>query len=325
MSDFTSDFWSWYVIVITAVSIFACGWLLWRTGKVKVAAGTAKAPPAGGAGGKAVEITGHVWDGDLAEYNNPLPKWWVWLFWITIVFAVGYLALYPGFGTAPGVLGWSSTDAWTKETTAADAKVKPLYDKYLAMDLRQVAADPQARAMGERLFLNNCAQCHGSDAGGARGFPNLRDQDWLHGGAPETVKESITNGRMGVMPALGASLGDDGVKNVVAYVRSLSGLAHDGTKAELGRSSFAVCAACHGPEGKGNPAIGAPNLTDQVWLYGSSETTIAEGINKGRNVNVTEGTTTMPSFKKTLGEARIHLLAAYVWGLSNNPQAAASK
>ena len=325
MSDFTSGFWNWYVMVITAVSIVGCGWLLWRTGKAKVAAGGAKAPAAAGAGGKAVEITGHVWDGDLAENNNPLPKWWVWLFWITIVFAIGYLALYPGFGNVPGVLGWSSTDAWAKETAAADAKVKPLYDKYLAMDLKQVAADPQARAMGERLFLNNCAQCHGSDAGGARGFPNLRDGDWLYGGAPETIETSITGGRMGVMPALGATLGDDNVKNVVAYVRSLSGLPHDGTKAELGKASFAVCAACHGADGKGNPALGAPNLTDAIWLYGSSEATIAEGINKGRNVNVTEGSTTMPSFKKTLGEARIHLLAAYVWGLSNKAPAAAVK
>ncbi len=151
----------------------------------------------------------------------------MWLFWITIVFSVVYLVFYPGLGRVPGVLGWTSADAAAKESAAVDAKTKPLYDKYLAMDLKQVAADPQARAMGERLFLNNCAQCHGSDAGGSRGFPSLRDSDWLWGGAPETIRESIANGRMGVMPALGPALGEDGTKNVIAYVRSLSGLAHD--------------------------------------------------------------------------------------------------
>ena len=192
------------------------------------------------------------------------------------------------------------------------------------MDLRQVAADPVARAMGERIFLNSCSQCHGSDAGGGRGFPNLKDNDWLYGGAPETIRETITNGRMGVMPALGASLGgEDQVKNVVAYVRSLSGLSHDSLKAQLGKPKFeTICAACHGADGKGNQAVGAPNLTDGVWLYGSSEATIAEGINKGRNLNVTAGTTTMPSFKTMLGAGKIQLVAAYVWSLSNKPEAA---
>jgi cytochrome c oxidase cbb3-type subunit 3 len=322
MSDFTSDFWNWYVIVLTVGSIGYCAWLLWTTGRAKVAAG-APLPKVAGPGGKEVEITGHVWDGDLAEYNNPLPKWWSWLFWITIVFSLGYVALYPGLGKLPGVLGWTSTGAYAKEAADADAKVKPMFDKYLGMDLKQVAADPQARAMGERLFLNNCAQCHGSTATGGRGFPNLTDGDWLYGGAPETIRESITNGRMGVMPALAPVLGDDGTKNVANYVRSLSGLPHDGLRAQLGAPLFAAnCSACHGADGKGNPAVGAPNLTDQVWLYGSAEATIIEGITKGRNLNVTEGSTTMPSFKDTLGPGKIQLVAAYVWGLSNKPAAA---
>jgi cytochrome c oxidase cbb3-type subunit 3 len=324
MSDFTSDFWNWYIVGITLLSVAFCAWLLLSMAKTKAPVG-GKVQTAPAAGGKEVEITGHVWDGDLAEFNNPLPRWWMWLFWITIVFALGYMVLYPGLGKFQGVLGWTSSGAYAKERAEFDAKVKPLYDKFLAMDLKQVAADPAARAMGERIFVNNCAPCHGSDAGGARGFPNLRDSDWLYGGAPETIRESVTNGRMGVMPALGAALGgDDSVKNVVAHVRSLSGLAHDATKAQLGRAQFeTICAACHGVDGKGNQALGAPNLTDKVWLYGSAEATIAEGINKGRNVNATPGSTTMPSFKDQLGPARIQLVAAYVWSLSNSAGAPA--
>jgi cytochrome c oxidase cbb3-type subunit 3 len=315
MSDFTSGFWNWWVIVGTIASIGYCAWLLLVTSRIKVKAGQA-APKAG----VPAELTGHTWDGDLAEYNNPLPRWWMWLFWITIAFSVVYLVLYPGLGRVPGVLGWTSVGAHAKERAAADAKVKPLYDKYLAMDLKQVAADPQAHAMGERLFLNHCAQCHGSDAGGSRGFPNLRDNDWLWGGAPETIRETILNGRMGVMPALGQSIGGDGTKNVVAYVRSLSGLAHDGLRGQLGKPIFEQnCAACHGMDGKGNQAVGAPNLTDQIWLYDSSEATITDGVNKGRHLNLDENHLPMPAHKDTLGAGKVQVLAAYVWSLSNKP------
>lgn len=322
MSDFTSDFWNWYIIVITLLGVAFCAWLLLSMAKVRVAAGgKPQATPA--ADGKAVEITGHVWDGDLAELNNPLPRWWMWMFWITIFFSLGYLLLYPGLGTFRGLLGWTSGGEHAKEAAELDAKVKPLYDKYLAMDLKLVAADPAARAMGERIFVNNCAPCHGSDAGGGRGFPSLRDGDWLYGGTPETIQASVTNGRMGVMPALGAALGgDENVKNVVAHVRSLSGLAHDVTRAQLGRAQFeTICAACHGVDGKGNPAVGAPNLTDNVWLYGSSEATIAEGINKGRHLDLDASHPPMPSFKDRLDPARIHLVVAYVWSLSNGSAA----
>lgn len=313
MSDFTSGFWNLYVIVLTFASLVGCAWLLVVMSKAR---GTA----APGKGTK--DTTGHVWDGDLAEYNNPLPKWWLNLFWITIVVSVVYLVLYPGFGNFAGVLGWSSRGAYTAEQKGADATVEPLFAKYRAMNIKQVAADPEARAMGERLFLNYCSQCHGSSALGGRGFPNLTDKDWLYGGEPENIVTTIANGRLGVMPALGAGLGPDGVKNVVAYVRSLSNLPHDKLSAQLGKPLFAqTCAACHGADGKGNTTMGAPNLTDDVWLFGSSEAAIAEGVMRGRNLGASEGTLAMPAFKDVLGEGKIHLLAAYVWGLSNRPAA----
>ena len=308
MSDFTSGFWSLWVIVFTLGGIGFCAWLLLATGK-----GVPRPPEGAG-----VDTTGHVWDGDLAEYNNPLPKWWSNLFWITIVFSLVYLALYPGLGSLPGVLGWTSTGQYQRERSDAEARLKPLLDRFAPMPIEAIARDPEGRAMGERLFLNNCAQCHGSDAGGSRGFPNLRDGDWLYGGSPDKIVETITGGRLGVMPPLGAVLGEQGSKDVAAFVRSLSGLPHDRLRAQLGKPLFAQnCAACHGADGKGNQAIGAPNLTDGTWLYGSSEAAILEGINKGRNVNVSPGTLAMPSFQDTLGEARIRLVAAYVWGLSN--------
>ena len=308
MSDFTSDGWSLYVALATLISIAACAVLLFVLGRMRV-----KKPTAPGQG---IETTGHVWDGDLAEYNNPLPRWWMWLFYATIVFALVYLALYPGLGKVPGALGWTSTGAYANEVRDFDARVQPLYAKYLAMDPKAVAADPEARAMGERLFLNYCAQCHGSDAGGSKGFPNLRDRDWLYGGDPARIKESIASGRNGVMPPFGAVLGDEGVRDVTAYVRSLSGLPADSVRAQLGKPLFARnCAACHGADGKGNQQIGAPNLTDRVWLYGSTEATIRETIAKGRGE--ASAITRMPAHKERLDDGKIQLLAAYVWSLSN--------
>jgi cytochrome c oxidase cbb3-type subunit III len=233
------------------------------------------------------------------------------MFYITIVFGIAYLALYPGLGRFSGLFKWTSGDQYAAEQAAAAESYGPLFAKYLAMDIPAVAADPQAREIGQRLFLNYCSQCHASDARGGRGFPNLTDNDWLYGGDPATIKATITNGRNGIMPPLGAVLGEDGVKNAANYVLSLSGAVHDAALAAKGKETFAtICAACHGPDGKGNPALGAPNLTDKIWLYGGSEATIAETIRNGRNNK-------MPAWGEFLGEAKIHLLASYVWGLSN--------
>jgi cytochrome c oxidase cbb3-type subunit 3 len=299
MSDFVSSFWSVYVAAITLVSIVGCAIFLKALSTRRLAAG------------EKVDTTGHVWDGDLAEYNNPLPRWWSWMFYLTVFFALGYLALYPGLGSFAGLYGWTSHKQYDDEQAKAEATYGPIFNKFLKEDLKAVAADPEAQQMGQRLFLTYCSQCHGSDAGGAKGFPNLRDNDWLYGGDPETIKATITNGRAGVMPAWGPVLGEQGVKEVTQYVLSLSGRQHDAQLAAAGKTKFeTICAACHMPNGTGNPALGAPNLTDNIWLYGGSEKAIEESITKGRNGM-------MPAQKDALSEAKIHLLAAYVYGLSH--------
>lgn len=297
MSDFTSGFWGMYVAVLTVLSIGFCAFILVKMSKRKVSADPAK--------------TGHVWDEDLDEYNNPLPRWWVWLFWITIVFAIGYLVIYPGLGTWGGAAKWSSRAQYEGEVKRAEARFGPLYEKYAKLDLREVALDPEARVMGQKLFMTYCTQCHASDARGGRGFPNLTDDDWLFGGSPEQITATILDGRNGVMPPFGPALGPEGVLDTASYVRSLSGLAHDKARAERGQKSFATyCVACHGADAKGNLLVGAPNLTDGIWIYGASEATIAETIEGGR-------TMLMPAHRAFLGEARVHLLAAYVYGLSH--------
>ena len=303
MSDFTNGFWNIYITVLTLLGIFGCGLLLWSqsTHKVKVKPGS----------DGQTETTGHVWDENLTELNTPMPRWWMWLFYITIVFGLAYLFLYPGLGTYVGKLGWKSTDAYQTELKKADAEYGPLFNKYQQQDLKAVAADPQAHAIGERLFLTYCAQCHGSDARGNKGYPNLTDKDWLYGGDPAVIKTTILQGRYGVMPTMAAALGSDkDVENVAHYVLSLSGSTSDPIKVVFGKPKFAACAACHGADGKGNQALGAPNLTDKVWLYGGSATTIMETIRKGRD-------NMMPAFEDFLGDAKVHVLAAYVWSLSN--------
>jgi len=298
MSDFVSSFWSLYIAGITVISIVWVAWFLKTQTTRRLAAG------------EKAELIEKAWDGDLQELNNPLPRWWLWLFYLTIVFGVVYLALYPGLGSYKGMLDWSATGQWQQEQARANAQYGPIFDKYLKQDLKVVAADPQAREMGQRLFLTYCSQCHGSDAAGARGFPNLTDHDWLYGGDPETIQTSIANGRAGVMPALGAALGVQGTQQVANYVLSLSGSKHDATLAAAGRDKFATyCAACHQADGKGTQAMGAPNLTDKVWLYGGSEASIIETISKGRNGH-------MPAQLGKLGAAKVHLLAAYVYGLA---------
>jgi cytochrome c oxidase cbb3-type subunit 3 len=301
MSDFISNFWALYVSGITAVSILACALLLWFSGKARAMTANDN-------------TTGHVWDGDLREMNNPLPRWWVWLFIITIVFAILYLSLYPGMGTFAGKYGWTSAGQHQAEVDKGNAEVAPLYAKFTAMKPEDVSKDPQAMAIGERLFMNNCSQCHGSDAHGGKGFPNLTDSDWLHGGTPEKIIETLKGGRIGQMPPMAAAVGtSDDVKNVANYVLSLSGSPHDSVRANLGKEKFAACAACHGADGKGNQALGAPNLTDDIWLHGYGEAAIMAMVNNGK-VNQ------MPAQGEKLTEAQIHVLASYVWGLSNNAQ-----
>jgi len=300
MSDFefTSSFWPLFISAITVLGILGCAVLLWVTNKTKVQATQDMS-------------TGHVWDEDLREMNNPLPRWWVWMFIITIVFSVLYLIIYPGLGSYQGKLGWTQVGQFEAEMAKAEEVTKPLYAKFMAMSVEEVAADEQAIAIGGRLFLNNCAQCHGSDARGSKGFPNLTDHDWLYGGEPENIKASLVNGRVGMMPPMGAMVGsEDDVKNVANYVLSLSNSQHDAARAERGKEKFMVCAACHGPDGKGNQMMGAPNLTDGIWLHGAGEKNIIAIINNGKMNQ-------MPAQADKLSEAQIHVLTAYVWGLSN--------
>lgn len=306
MSDFFNSGWSNYIALVSLVGIVWCIWLLFSQRKAKVV------HTADGA----VADTGHVWDGNLRELNNPLPRWWMWMFLLSCIFGLVYLVLFPGLGSFPGVVGYSTDGALMSSMTEANDELKPVYAKYVKMDIEQVAADPKAREMGQRLFLNSCAQCHGSDAGGAKGFPNLTDGDWLYGGSPENIKTTLINGRAGVMPPF-PQLDSKQILDVANYVRSLSGLPADDSKVASGAEIFkANCVACHGADGKGNIALGAPNLTDKTWLYGGSEATIVETLTKGRMAM-------MPAQDKVLSPEKIHLLTAYVWGLSNNKAAAA--
>jgi cytochrome c oxidase cbb3-type subunit III len=303
MSDFTSGFWPIYISVLTLVSIIGT-WVFLKSQT------TRKLTP-----GEKPELMEHTWDGDLQDLNNPLPRWWLGLFYGTLVFALVYLVLWPGLGNYAGVLGWTSKGEYEAEVKAAEAKFQPIYAGFMQQDIATVAADPNAHAIGKNLFLTYCSQCHGSDAAGATGFPNLTDGDWLYGGDPDAIKESIAAGRNGIMPAMGEVLGEDGTKEVAHYVLSIAGRDHDAALAAAGQPKYEEnCAACHMPDGTGMQAMGAPNLTDKVWLYGGSEGAIIESIAKGR-------AGVMPGTDQTLGttsnkEAKLHLLSAYVYSLS---------
>ena len=301
MADFTSNFWSYFIIVLTSISIIACFVLIHFFKKGKTTTPDDEK-----------ETTGHIWDEDLSELNNPLPVWWLNLFYITLVFGIIYLFLYPGMGSFKGYLGWSQIKQYNDEIQLANEKYSPIFDKYANQDLISVASDPEALEVGKRLYSAYCTTCHGSDAGGARGFPNLRDNDWLYGGDPETIKTTILNGRSGMMPAWGKAIDEEGIFNVTEYLRYLNGRKVNESKSDQGKKIFSTfCAVCHGPEGKGNQEIGAPDLTNEIWLHGGSTKRIIETITNGR-INK------MPPHKEFLGEAKAHLLAAYVYSLSNN-------
>jgi cytochrome c oxidase cbb3-type subunit III len=292
--------WSLFVIILTIANILACLWLLRWTSKPR----TASEKIGGGAD------TGHVWDKDLREYNNPLPKWWLWLFYITVVFGLLYLAFYPGLGNFAGIGGWTQAGQYERERAAVEARAATLLAPLAALPVAELVNNEQAMSTAHNLFQQNCAQCHGSDGGGAMGFPNLRDADWQWGSDADSVVATIAGGRVAAMPPWSAVIGEPGVEEVVAYVQTLGGQQADATKAAAGQVHFqTLCAACHGMDGKGNPLLGAPNLTDGTWLYGGDAATLKQTLMNGRNGQ-------MPAWGDKLGEQRIKLLAAYVTKLA---------
>ena len=303
MSDFFSSGWSVFIAVATVVSLLAClALLVFASRRTQMADDNS---------------TGHVFDGDLVEMNNPMPMWWVVLFVLTVIFAFAYVYAFPGLGSVAGSLGWTSRGELAADQARASREMAQVYAAYSSVPADTLSQDPKAMAIGQRLFINNCATCHGSDARGSKGFPNLTDNDWLHGGSPEKIEETITLGRTGVMPPMAAAVGSaTDVHDVANYVLSLSKSPHDSIAASAGKAKFAVCAACHGADGKGNTAIGAPNLTDGVWLHGWGEAAITAIVNNGK-------TNVMPAQGGRLSPQQIHVLASYVWGLSQPRRTAA--
>ena len=294
-----TSFWHWYVIIITVATILACFWLLRWT------KGISNRDEENATGS-----TGHVWDEDLVELNNPLPRWWLQLFYITIAFAFIYMVLFGGFGNIPGVLNWSQEGQYEAEVAAAAEAQEAIISRYREMDNDALIADAEANATGQRLFANSCAMCHGSDARGARSFPNLTDNDWLYGNSFDTVMASIATGRAGLMPVMVGGLDDNGVNDLVTYVQSMSGQSADTDMAARGKTSFdTLCVACHGMDGSGNQALGSPRLNDDIWLYGGEAEVIKKTLTEGRNGN-------MPAHNDLLSEDRRRLIAAYVLSLS---------
>lgn len=301
MADFTHPFWNWYIAIPTVLGMLWCFYLAYDSAR--------KVDPKDV--GKPMQ---HVWDGDLREINNPLPKWWLNLFYITIVFGFGYLILYPGLGSYQGLLGWSEIGEYEQELADADRRYAPLYEKYGSQSLVDLGRDSHAMGTAKRLFSTNCSLCHGADARGTTGFPNLRDDQWLYGGDGETIRLSITNGRNGMMPAWLAPIGEQGVSELTEYLYGFQQTAENPQAAQAGEEKFKIfCVGCHGAEATGNPVLGAPNLTDKTWLYGGSRAAISESISKGR-----QGA--MPAHKDLLSENKIHLLSAYILSLSAQPE-----
>jgi cytochrome c oxidase cbb3-type subunit 3 len=288
-----TSFWSGWIIILTSITIVLITWLLFSNRKKD---------------NGELKTTGHVYDG-LEEFDNPLPAWWFYMFVITIVFAIGYLIAYPGMGNFKGLLGWTSVGQYEHRVEIAEAKYRADRDRYLALSIEEIAHDKNIRRMGQRLFGNNCAQCHGSDARGAYGFPNLTDKDWLYGGTPDAIKTTLLHGRKAAMPAWQAILGDQGINETTQYLLAMNNRDADPELATAGKTHFTTyCTACHGPEGKGNQMLGAPNLSDGIWLYGGTAAQITQTLRSGRNG-------AMPAFGDTLSEDKIHILTAWVYGL----------
>lgn len=296
--------WSWYVIVLVALNIAGCAWLLWWTARRKP-------------GDPAPTDTSHVWDGDITEYNKPLPRWWINLFYLTIVFALGYLAWYGGLGGYEGIGKWSSPREHALDKAATDARLDETFAPYRDQPIDVLARNPHAVELGRSIFSNTCATCHGSSAQGAIGYPDLSDDIWHWESSPEQVLATVLDGREGLMPEWGKVLegmgGPNAVDYVAAYVRTLStpeSIGNDYLAAQ-GRPLYnSLCVACHGVEGEGNPAMGAPDLSDDYWMYGSSRQALRDSIAHGRHG-------VMPAHRDLLGETRARLVSAYVWSLSN--------
>ena len=307
--------WSWYVIAIIALNILGLVWLLWYTAKRRP-------------GDPAPEDTSHYWDETITEYNKPMPRWWIQGFYLTIVFGVAYFAWFGGFGGYAGISGWSSAGEHAAEKAAEDAKLAETFRPYDGKPIDQLAGDPVALKLGASIFANTCAACHGSSAQGAIGYPNLTDEVWHWGGTPEKVLQSVLDGRTGVMPEWGTVLagmgGENAVDYVVAYVRTFAAadqgaaLRQDFLAARGKKLYDGVCVACHGVDGKGNQDLGAPDLTDDYWMYGDSKESLTQTIAHGR-------AGVMPAHRELLGETRARLAAAYVWSLSNTAQAASAE
>ncbi len=296
-----SSGWSWYIIALIVLNLGGCLWLIWWTGRRRP-------------GDPAATDTSHVWDGDLTEYNKPMPRWWINLFYLTIVFTVGYLVWYPGFGAFAGTDKWTSAREHDEEKAKQDKKLEAAFAPYAGKAIDAIAQDERAVKLGRSIFANNCATCHGSSAQGATGYPNLTDKIWLWGGAPDQILETVLNGRQAAMPAWQDALGGpQGVTEVAVYLQSLRGERVDAGLAHAGELKYAgICVSCHGPDGKGNQVLGAPDLTDDYWLYGDSTAAIQESIAKGRNG-------AMPAHLPIIGETRARLVAAYVWSLTHKP------
>lgn len=287
--------WSWFIIIVSLANVAGAVWLLLANGRAVAADAAAK--------------TTHVWDGDLTELNNPLPRWWFWLFILTVIWGLAYLVFFPGLGAWQGTLGWTQENQHAAEVRAANELQAPRYARFAAMSLDQLARDPDAMGEARSLFANGCAGCHGSDARGAPGFPNLADNDWLYGNAPETLVATIGAGRMGIMPGWQAALTDAGVEEVIAYLQSLSGTPANPGLVEAGAARYAMfCVACHGADARGNPVLGAPNLSDTIWVYGGDTESLRTSIALGRQGQ-------MPAHEALLGPDRVRLLAAYVLSL----------